>query len=161
MLEQLVQIAELIGVVVICCTLVFIAIQVKQGADTMRSEARQAQISLDLSLVSKLVDFPEIGRAFSQSETPSFEEKTQLMFWMIGQLRTREHEWLQHKTGALDRETWESYKGVIFFVLGTPRSREFWTVTKSYFNPDFVNMVDEMMQGVPPIDYWEELQKIS
>lgn len=161
MLEQLVQIAELIGLVVISCTLVFIAIQVKQGADTMRSDARQAQINLDLSLVSKLVEFPEVGRIFSQKETPTFEEKTRLMFWMIGQLRTREHEWLQYKTGALDQETWESYKGVIFFVLGTPRSREFWNLTKAYFNPEFVKMVDGMMQDVPPIDYWDELQQLA
>lgn len=161
MLEQLVQIAELIGLVVITCTLVFIAIQVKQGADTMRSESRQAQINLDLALVSRIVEFPAIGRVFSQSETPTFEEKTQLMFWMIGQLRTREHEWLQYKSGALDQETWESYRGVIFFVLGTPRSKEFWDLTKAYFNPDFVKMVDDMMQGVPPIDYWEELRKIA
>ena len=161
MLEQLVQIAELISLAVITCTLVFIAIQVKQSADTMRSESRQAQINLDLALVSRIVEFPTIGRAFSQSETPTFEEKTQLMFWMIGQLRTREHEWLQYKSGALDKETWESYRGVIFFVLGTPRSRAFWDLTKAYFNPDFVKMVDDMMQGVPPIDYWDELQKVE
>jgi hypothetical protein len=161
MLEQLVQIAELIGLVVITCTLIFIALQVKQGADTMRSEARQTQTNLDLALVSRLVEFPEIGRVFSQNETPTFEEKTQLMFWMIGQLRTREHEWLQLKSGALDQETWESYRGVIFFVLGTPRSRELWNLTKTYFNPDFVKMVDDMMQDVPPIDYWDSLREIA
>lgn len=161
MLEQLVQIAELIGLVVITCTLIFIALQVKQGADTMRSESRQAQINLDLALVSRLVEFPEIGRVFSQSETPTFEEKTQLMFWMIGQLRTREHEWLQFKSGALDQETWESYRGVIFFVLGTPRSKELWNLTKTYFNPDFVKMVDDMMQDVPPIDYWDSSREIA
>lgn len=161
MLEQLVQIAELIGLVVITGTLIFIALQVKQGADTMRSEARQAQINLDLALVSRLVEFPEIGRVFSQSETPTFEEKTQLMFWMIGQLRTREHEWLQYKSGVLDQETWESYRGVIFFVLGTPRSRDLWNLTKTYFNPDFVKMVDEMMREVPVIEYWDSLRDIA
>lgn len=160
MLEHLVQIAELIGLVIVSCTLVFIAIQVKQGADMMRSEARQAQSNLDLALVTKLVEFPEIGQTFSQSETPTFEAKTQLMFWMIGQLRTREHEWLQYKSGALDEQTWESYRGVIYFVLGTPRSRELWALTKSYFNSDFTSMVDDMMQDVPPINYWEELRKI-
>ena len=161
MLEQLVQIAELIGLVVITCTLIFIALQVKQGADTMRSEARQAQINLDLALVSRLVEFPEIGRIFSQAETPTFEEKTQLMFWMIGQLRTREHEWLQYKSGALDQETWESYRGVIYFVLGTSRARDMWNLTKAYFNPDFVKMVDGMMLDVPPIEYWDSLREID
>jgi len=161
MLDQLVKVAELISLAIITCTLVFIAIQVKQGADTQRSEARQAQINLDLALVSKLVEYPDIGRVFFQSKTPSLEEKTRLVFWMIGQLRTREHEWIQYKSGALDKESWESYRGVIFFVLGTPRSRSFWALSKAYFNPEFVKMVDEMMQDVPPIKYWEELDKLA
>ena len=161
MLEQMVQIAEIIGLIVIMVSLVFIAIQVKQGADAMRSEARQAQTNLDLALVSRLVDYPEIGRIFSQSETPTFEEKTQLMFWIIGQLRTREHEWLQYKSGALDKETWESYRGVIYFVLGTPRAREMWELTKAYFNAEFVSMVDDMIVDVPVIDYWDKLREIE
>ena len=161
MLEQLVQIAELVGLVLISISLIFIAKEVKQGADAMRSEARQAQTNLDLSLVSKLVEYPELGRIFSQIETPTFEEKTQLMFWMIGQLRTREHEWLQYQSGALDKETWESYRGVIYFVLGTPRAREMWNLTKAYFNSDFVTMVDDMIVGVPVIDYWDKLREIA
>jgi hypothetical protein len=160
MLEQMVQIAELIGLVLITISLIYIAKEVKQGADAMLSEARQAQINLDLSMVSQLVEHPEIGRIYSQSKTPTFEEKTRLMFWMIGQLRTREHEWLQYKSGALDEETWQSYRGVIFFVVGTPRAREFWNLTKAYFNPDFVNEVDSMIAEVPPIDYWEKLHQI-
>lgn len=51
MLEQAVQIAELIGILLITVSLAFIAIQVKQGTDAMRSEARQAQTNLDLALV--------------------------------------------------------------------------------------------------------------
>ena len=161
MLEQLVQITQIAGLVVITVTLIFIALQVKQGADMMRSEARQAQINLDQEFVSRVIEHPEIGRIFSQSETPTLEEKTQLMFWIIGQLRTREHEWLQYKCGALDKETWESYRSVIYFVLGTKRSREMWNLTKAYFNPDFVEMVSQMMHDVPPIDYWDSLDKIE
>ncbi len=161
MLEHIVQITQIAGLIVITATLIFIALQVKQGADMMRSEARQAQITLDQEFVSLVINHPEIGRIFSQSETPTLEEKTQLMFWIIGQLRTREHEWLQYKNGALDKETWESYRGVIYFVLGTERSREMWEMTKAYFNPEFVEMVSQMMHEVPTIDYWDSLNKIG
>ena len=161
MLEHIVQITQIAGLIVITATLIFIALQVKQGADMMRSEARQAQITLDQEFVSRVIEHPEIGRVFSQSETPTLEEKTQLMFWIIGQLRTREHEWLQYKSGVLDKETWESYRGVIYFVLGTERSREMWELTKAYFNPEFVEMVSQMMHEVPTIDYWNSLDKIG
>ena len=120
-LEQIALIAQIIGVAVVAGTLIYLALQVHQGAQQMRSESRQAQLTYDQTGVYKFVDFPELGRIFSQVETPSFEEKTKLFFWMIGQMRAREYEWLQYQNGAITKESWETYQGVIYFVLGTPR----------------------------------------
>ena len=78
---------------------------------------------------------------FSQRETPSFEEKTKLIFWMIGQMRAREYEWLQYKSGAMDKESWESYRGVIYFVLGTERARALWGLTSTE-TAKFLEQVD-------------------
>ena len=161
MLEQLVQIAELIGLIVIMVSLVFIAIQIKQAAEGMRSEARQVQTNQDLSLVSILIEYPAIGKAYSQAETPSFEEKTQLVFWIIGQLRAREHEYMQYKSGVLDEAAWESYRGVIYFVLGTPRARQMWGQIRSYFNPEFSQVVDTMISHAEPVDFWKQLDGIA
>ena len=127
----------------------------------MRSEGRQAQLTYDQTGVYKFVDFPELGRIFSQTETPSFEEKTKLFFWMIGQMRAREYEWLQYRNGAITKESWETYCGVIYFVLGTERGRALWEVCSDYFNPEFVEMVSGMMKDVPPIDLWDRLQAIG
>ena len=123
-LEQWAYLAEIIGVIVIVITLIYLSLQVRQGAELLRSESRQAQVTNDQEGVYKLVEHPEMGRLFSQKETPSFSEKTKLNFWLIGQMRAREHEWLQYRSGALDEETWLSYRDVIYFVLGTERARE-------------------------------------
>ena len=160
-LEQIALVAQIVGVVVVGATLIYLTIQVRQGADQMRSEGRQAQLTYDQTGVYKFVDFPELGRIFSQTETPSFEEKTKLFFWMIGQMRAREYEWLQFRNGAITKESWETYRGVIYFVLGTERGRALWQVCRGYFNPDFTAMVDEMMQNVPPIDLWDRLEAIK
>ena len=91
----------------------------------------------------------------------SFAEKTKLLFWIIGQMRAREHEWLQYRSGALDEETWLSFRGVIYFLLGTARARALWSLCSPYFNPDFVEMVGEMMKEVPHIDFWEKLESVG
>ena len=160
-LEQAALIAQIVGVVVVAATLIYLAMQVNQGARQMRSEGRQAQLTYDQTGVYKFVDFPELGRIFSQEEKPDFEEKTQLFFWMIGQMRAREYEWLQYRNGAITRESWETYRGVIYFVLGTERSRALWQVCKDYFNPDFVEMVADMMKDVPPTDLWDQLEDVE
>ncbi len=160
-LEQLALIAQIAGVIVVAGTLIYLAMQVHQGAQQMRSEARQAQLTYDQTGVYKFVDFPELGRIFSQVETPTYEEKTKLLFWMIGQMRAREYEWLQYKAGAMTKESWESYSGVIYFVLGTPRGRALWELCRGYFNKGFADMVDGMVKDAPPIDIWERLHEIE
>ena len=160
-LEKIALIAQIIGVVVVAVTLIYLTIQVRQGSEQMRSESRQAQLANDQTGVYKFVEYPDLGRIASQSETPTFEEKTQLLFWMIGQLRAREFEFLQYKSGAMTKEAWETYRGVIFFVLGTPRTRAFWTLCKVYFNRDFVDMVDDMICDTTPIQLWDELSAIQ
>ena len=104
-IEQFAYLAEIVGVIVIVVTLIYLSMQVRQGAQLLRSESRQAQVSNDQNGVYKFVEHPELGNLFSQTETPSFAEKTKLLFWIIGQMRAREHEWLQYRSGALDEET--------------------------------------------------------
>lgn len=160
-LEQLAYLAEIVGTIVVVITLIYLSVQVRQGAQILWSESRQAQVAYDQGGVYKFVEYPELGRLFSQTETPTAEEKTKLIFWMIGQLRAREHEWLQYRAGALDEETWISYRDVIYFLLGTRRARELWGLCSPYFNQDFVAMVSKMIDGVPEIDFWEKLERVS
>jgi hypothetical protein len=160
-LEHFAYLAEIIGVVVVVVTLIYLSLQVRQGTDLLRSESRQAQANNGLVGVYKLVEHPELGRAFSDSETPTLAEKTKLQFWIIGQMRAREHEWLQYRSGALDEVTWLSYRRVIYFVLGTGRARTLWRLCSPYFNADFVAMVDKMLEEVPYTDFWEKLEAVK
>ena len=156
-LEQLANIAEIFGNLVVVVTIIYVALQLHQGSAALRSDSRQAQVNTDLNGVYLFVQYPELGKYFSQQETPSFEEKTKLMFWIIAQMRAREHEWLQYKSGALDEQAWLSYRDVIYFILGTHRSRSLWELSASYFDAGFAAMVEEMLCDIPEIDFWEKI----
>ena len=160
-LEHAAYLAEIIGVIVVTVTLIYLAVQVRQGTELLRSEARQAQVANDQEGVYKFVEHPELGRLFSQQEAPTAAEKVKLQFWIIGQMRAREHEWLQYKSGALDDETWLSYRGVIYFLLGTERARALWRLCSPYFNPAYAEMVEEMIRDVPHTDFWDRLEAIT
>ena len=160
-LEQLAQFAQIIGTFVIVVTLIYMSIQARQGTQMLRSEARQAIAANDLDEIYKFVEYPELGRLFSQNDKPEFEEKTRLLFWIIGSMRNREHAWLQYKSGASDEETWISYRGVIYFLLGTERAMALWKLCSPYFNSEFVDMVGEMMSEAPPLDLWEKLEEVT
>ena len=122
-LEQGAHLAEIVGVIVVVVTLIYLSVQVRQGTELLRSESRQAQVTNDQDGVYKFVEHPELGRLFSQVETPSFTEKTKLNFWLIGQMRAREHEWLQYKDGILDETTWLTYRNILPLILASKRQR--------------------------------------
>lgn len=159
-LEDAANLAEIVGVFVVVVTLIYLAIQVRQGAAILRSEARQAQVSNDQNGVFRFLEYPQLGRIFSQAKTPTVAEKTQLAFWIIGQMRAREHEYLQYRSGAMDEETWLAYRDVIFFLLGTRRAREIWMLCKGYFDADFTLMVDELVCDTPETDFWTQLEQL-
>ncbi|MEZ5894981.1 MAG: hypothetical protein R3C51_01150 [Parvularculaceae bacterium] len=158
-LNDLYLISQIIAVLLVAPTLLYLALQIRQGTEQLRSESRQTQLENDQVGVYKFVEFPELGRISSQIQAPTFEEKTKLAFWMIGQMRAREYEWLQYKSGAMTKEAWETYRGVIYFVLGTPRNKALWNLCKTYFNPGFVASVSELTRDAPPTDFWEQLEK--
>jgi hypothetical protein len=160
-LEDWAYISQIVGVVLVIVTLVYVAIQVRQGTELLRSESRQVSLSTDQGGVYKFIDFPALGRCMSSAETPTFEEKTQLVFWIVSQMRAREHEWLQYQSGALDGDAWLSYRDVIYFILGTPRTRRLWELCRGYFNQDFTDMVEEMVRDSPEIDFWKDLDAIA
>jgi hypothetical protein len=141
--EQLAYISQIAGVVIAAASLIYLTIQVRQGTEMLRSESRQASISIDQNAVYKFIEHPALGRTHSGKEPATLEEKTQLQFWIVAQMRVREYEWLQYRAGTMDEVTWSSYSGVIFFILGTKHARAMWGLRSGYFNPDFVKMVDE------------------
>jgi hypothetical protein len=160
-LEQYAYLAEIIGSTVVMITLIYLALQVRQGAELLRSESRQAQVNNGLAGVYMLVEHPELGSTFSGTQAPSLADKTKLQFWIIGQMRAREHEWLQYQSGALDEVTWLSYREVIHFVLGTERARALWGLCSPYFNAEFVEMVGTMIDEAPHIEFWDKLAAVN
>ncbi len=160
-LEQYAYLAEILGVIIVVVTLIYLTIQVRQGTELLRSEARQAQVSNDMNTVFKILEHPELGQTYSTEEQVGFEDNVRLSFWIIASMRAREHEWLQYQAGSLDEDTWRSFRDVIFFTLGTARARRHWEFVKSPLNPGFVEMVDEMIEGAPLTKLWEDIRAVA
>ncbi len=142
-------------------TLIYLARQIRQENVLLRSEARQALVATDQEHICKFIDHPDLAKTFAGKEPATEDEKTRMNFWIIASLRAREFEWTQHNAGALDKETWFAYSQVIFFTLGTERSRQYWAACKGFFNPNFVAYVEDMIKDAPPVDYWAKIEHID
>ncbi|MDJ0655046.1 MAG: hypothetical protein QNJ40_12870 [Xanthomonadales bacterium] len=156
----LLQWLEALASIAVLITLIYLARQVHQENILMRSEARQALVATDQEQIYKFIEHPDLARSFAGKQPATEDEKTRMNFWIVAAMRAREFEWTQYRSGALDKETWEGYAGVIYFVLGTERARGYWELCKGFFNQGFVAYVDDKIADVPPGDYWDQVEKI-
>ena len=146
---------EIVASIAVLISLVFLNVQIRQTNSLTRSEARQAQVVIDQEHIAKFIEHPDLASAYASKEHLDHDDKTRLWFWVVLSMRAREHEWFQYQHGALDAQSWDSYKRVIPFTLGTNRTRRYWSVTRGFFDPGFAELVDDMIRDQPETDFWD------
>ena len=118
LLEQWSYIADVIGVILIIASLVYMARQLRQNTDAQLATSRQAMLAADLDLLSKSIDYPEAARGLGTSP-----DEVRHASWIISYLRVREFAWYQYRNRILDQTTWESYIAPTAVVFESPESR--------------------------------------
>ncbi len=155
-LEQYASWAEIIGIIIVVVTLLYLSVQVRQGAHLMRSESRQALMSHDREVLSLYLDNMDVFDKLADEETLSRTDQRRFTCLWIINMRNREHEWFQYKDGILDEATWLSYRGILRQTLSSKRHRTWWKKAKMVFDSEFVETVDRFIGEIPESDSFEE-----
>jgi len=146
-LEQYAYLAEIVGVIVIVASLIYLAIQTRQNTDALRAASRHATMATDIELLMKVADEPQISinlLAKSESDlTP--EGAAQLEAFVIAFLRVREYAWFQYQDGILDEAAWASYASVMRRILSGGPARSTWEQYTPELDPDFVAHVNRLL----------------
>ncbi len=155
-LEQYASIAEIIGLIIVVATLLYLAVQVRQGAHLMRSESRQALLTSDREVLLSYLDNIDLLDKMADQQTLSRADQIRFSVLWIANMRNREHEWFQYKDGILDEATWLSYREIIRITLSSKRHRTWWNTTKAAFDSEFVEVVDGFIDQIPESNIWYE-----
>lgn len=115
-------IAEILSSIAILATLVCLAIEIQQNADATRANTRQTMLMSDQQFLELLIESPELHLSWHKPGL-SNEEKVRLSFFLITQLRMRENNWLQYRSGIVDENTWNSYSGSLKAIFTGPQPR--------------------------------------
>ena len=137
---------SLIANVAVVGGIIFLAIEIRQNNELLRSESRQALLANDhTSLVADLEHLDVIKKLGFQEEL-STEEQLRLSFVFLIDLRNREFEYAQYVNGLLDEPTWLSYRNVILINHASGRGRVWWEkIGRSIVEPEFGKMVDQLL----------------
>ena len=144
-------VVDILGVLALLVTLVYLAKQTRQNGDAIRANTRQAILASDQELLNGLRDDPELELMRYRSNLTD-HEKIRLGFLYLTFARMRESNWFQYQNGVLDSSTWESYRNALVVMYRTPNGMKWWenyTSRSGILSKAFVSMVNELLEGAP------------
>ncbi len=129
-LEGLGSIGELIGGLAVAVSLVYLAIQVRQGTKTTRAEMlQQHSLSLQSTLLAIGSDAQAsrvLNAGLRSWDDLSGEEQGQFSLMMAGTFQGFESIFHQYRSGLLEEELWQSYQTRMRWYLARRGVRAWW-----------------------------------
>ena len=147
-LEQMYYIGEIIGVIVVIASLLYVGRQLQQNVEALQASQRQTTMSSDIQYLLKIVEIPNLALLRTKAELTD-EEKIQLYYMLSSYLRMRELDWIQYQKGALDETTWAAYQSTIKSIFSTPNARAVWQNISQFAMDSFVAHVNSLIADEP------------
>ncbi len=160
-IQDLGALGELVAAVAVLITLVYLTIQVRQGNTLARAQTRQSMMEQVRADLHKMIDEPSILYCFSKEETLTPDEKAKFTSWLAAAMRQREYEWSQYRHGVIDRATWETYQKLIPHLVGPQRALKWWQKSTQFFEPGFVESVNELLARPRQTSFFEEIAALD
>jgi hypothetical protein len=167
-IQDLGSIGELIAAIATVLTLVYLAAQIRQNTQTLRSSTLHQNTDLWSTLWVRLAD-PDIAQAYAQGMAgrPDIRPLSYTQFFLIcrGMFLALENQYYQVRHGVLDGEAYASYERAIAEQLLAFRGfRIWWEQSRSVFSPSFAAHIDGLIESQPEADptrLYAEWQRIA
>ena len=150
-LDYYANIAEIVGVVLVTVTLVFLTLQIRQNTRALRSSTIQAVMQSEIGMMSVMVENAETWEKIVTGASLSVGEETRkaILLYNVYMIDT-ESRYHQYKTGYLDVQPWEGRLGTLPGVVCLP----VFALWRGSFgghshSADFLELLDELARSAP------------
>ena len=146
-LEQLYYLGELIGVIAVVVSLIYVGAQVRQNTTSMRNAAETEYANglneLTLGTVMNR-EFSEVWfRGESRLEELADVDRQRLILFEIVGLSNWRRSFESHKRGVLSDDVWNEQIGGIELLAQRQSVREAWKIFGHTFSPEFRDYMSE------------------
>lgn len=140
-------VGSLLGGLGVIGSLVFVALEIRQNTEAVRSATIQAISEQSFDAVAQLVENADLRAAYEAARTGSAltpEQRLQLKVFYLGIMRIQQNRYLQSQLGVLDLET-------LLFVGGQggaydlPFFAEYWAEDRDQYPAEFQDFVEGVL----------------
>lgn len=136
-----------VGAAVVVITLIYLAVQLRQNNELLRSESRRAIMDNEQSALRSALEYEDVLRKLDQPGELSAKEQFQLSILFVIDLENRFFEYRQYQNGVLDEATWLSHQHIIVENHAKGRGRDWWNkVGCQFYDDKFVEVVDQLLR---------------
>ena len=152
--------ADVISVLAVIASLIYLAIQVKHANSLGRANARQAVSQMNIDTIGASLD-PQVLSIASMKATAgdelSPEENSNYIRWIWMRLRVLENAYYQHLAGLLDHNEWQGHSIHLITHLGPGSTAgSIWETASRAYSKDFVAEVDRVLKANESMDFAAE-----
>ncbi len=152
-LEEYAFLAEIVGVVLVIASLIYVAMQLRQNTDAIRAQSRQSLLTASQAELYSETENPEIVVSIIKSGALTPEESIKVSSWLFASFRTRQFAWLQHRGGIIDDAQWQTEVAVIRFYFDSQRVRDWWAkLGRVAFGDEYADFIDSQISAHPATD---------
>jgi hypothetical protein len=157
-IQDLGAIGEIVGAIAVVATLVYLATQIRQNNELLRSGSRQALISNDVTSLTSNLQISDVLAKYVSNQQLTSEEQLSLSFVFTIDLRNREFEYIQYSNGLLDEETWMSYRQVLLINHSSVLGRKWWDeIGRGIVGSNFAHQVDDLLKSAQIDDTYQKM----
>ena len=148
-LEQASYLAEIIGVVTVVGSIIYLAIQVKQSTQAMRSETSNVITNNAMDqyqLFATHADLFEImQKGMSDPESLADIERGRMNAYVFGTLISWQNFYYHWQKNELDYVAWTPWEKLFTDALSLPGFQSVWELRSKYLQKDFREYCEKLM----------------
>ena len=146
-LEQLANIAEVFGMIIVAVTLIFLTVQMRQNTSMLRSAATQGAHERISVMYEPLISDPSLTEIFLKGmDDPSklsAVEVGRFVAWWSQAFFVVQNWYFQTRNGFMDDELLNGFSLLMTDMFQKPGMKSVWEQRKYMFAPEFVKFLDD------------------
>jgi hypothetical protein len=147
MLEQFAYLADIVGVIVVVASLIYVAQQVRQNTSMMRSSAASGFVELDFNLSNSMIENRDVGEIWVKGDRDfdSLDEvdRARMLVFERRALESWQHNFYMREEGLFPDYKWEQQKWLVRTFGRRQSVRAAWQAFGAGYGRAFQNFMEE------------------
>ena len=152
-LDKIANIGEIVGAITVVVSLVYLAVQIRQGTEAQRTENYSRALDRISAMQSAIGRDSELATMLSKGVTDisllSPQERMQFTWAFYEVFGAFEFMFYASRSDSIPGEVWQRWSAAIAWWLTFPGVRDWWHAKPTPFTASFTSFVDSLVENNP------------